>query len=433
MRTEMLSHGRAWITALVIVAVLVVAGGVYYAATRGGDEGATETSELWTCPMHPSVIRPEPGQCPICGMDLVRLEETPEAASGVAGHGVVEIDPERQQLIGVVTTPVQRRALEQVVRTVGRVTVDESRVSHVHSKVNGWIETLYANETGRIARAGEPLLTIYSPDLVSTQEEYLLALRSRDRLAQSPFPEVARSGDTLLEAARERLRLWDIPEQDIQRLEDTGEVRRALTLYSPTTGYVMEKHALEGMRVTPGMALYTLVDLSRVWVEADVYEFEAPLVQMGQAARLTLPAQPGRVFQGAVSYIYPTVQAQTRTLKARIEFPNPRLELKPDMYADVEILVPSEESLAIPQEAVLDSGTRQIVFVQEGEGRFRPREVTLGSRAGGYYRVLDGLAEGERVVSSPNFLIDSESRFQAAIEALGASQDQPEAGAAHSH
>ncbi len=424
MRTEMLSRGRAWITALVIVAVLVVGGGVYYAVTRGGAESATEASELWTCPMHPSVIRPEPGQCPICGMDLVQLEDTPKIASGVAGHGVVEIDPARQQLIGVVTTLVERRSLEQVVRTVGLVTVDESAVSHVHTKVDGWIETLYANETGRIVRAGEPLLTIYSPDLVSTQEEYLLALRSRDRLAQSPFPEVARSGDTLLQAARDRLRLWDIPEPDIQRLEDTGEVRRALTLYSATTGYVMEKHALEGMRVTPGMAMYTLADLSRVWVEADIYEFEAPLVQMGQAVRLTLPAQPGRVFEGTVSYIYPTVAAQTRTLTARLEFPNPRLELKPGMYVDVEIFVPVEESLVIPLEAVLDSGTRQIVFVQEGEGRFHPREVTLGSRAGGYYRVLDGLAEGERVVSSPNFLIDSESRFQAAIEAMTASPDE---------
>lgn len=424
MRTDTASRGRAWVTALVIVAVIVAGVGVYYAVTRGGDEGATEASQLWTCPMHPSVIRPEPGQCPICGMELVKLEKKPGAPSDVAGHGVVEIDPERQQLIGVVTTSVERRLLERVVRTVGRVTVDESRVSNVHSKVDGWIETLYANETGRIVHTGDPLLTIYSPELVSTQEEYLLALRSRDRLANSPFPEVVRSGATLLAAARERLRLWDISERDIQHLEDTGEVRRALTLHARTTGFIMQKQALAGMRVTPGMTLYALADLSRIWVEADIYEFEAPLVQVGQAARLTLPAQPGRVFEGTVSYIYPTVEAQTRTLKARLEFPNPGLELKPEMYADVEILVPVEEGLAIPQEAVLDSGTRQIVFVQEGEGRFRPREVTLGPRAGGYYRVLDGLAEGERVVSSPNFLIDSESRFQSAIEAMAASPDE---------
>jgi Cu(I)/Ag(I) efflux system membrane fusion protein len=356
-------------------------------------------------------------------MDLVPAEETGDKTGGIAGHGVVEISPEKQQLIGVVTTLAERRPLERVVRTVGRVTADESRVSHVHTKVEGWIEKLYAGETGKIVLKGQPLLTIYSPELVSTQEEYLLALRTQKRLAESQFPEVRESGESLLRTTRERLRLWDISEKEIQRLEKTGEAVKALTLYSPVTGYILEKEALQGMRVMPDMILFVVADLSRVWVEADIYEFEASLIKEGQEAKMTLSAYPGKIFRGRITYVYPTVQAQTRTLTARLEFPNPGLELKPDMYADVEIIVPAEEALAVPQEAVLDSGARQIVFVQEGEGKFIPREVTLGPRAAGYYPVLSGLKEGERVVSSPNFLIDSESRLQAPEKAAEVEPD----------
>ena len=410
---------RIWTIAL--LAAVVVAGGgygVYRAAAREVGRPSLEAAEVWTCPMHPSVIRPESGSCPICGMDLVLLEDEGEKGGGIEGHGVVQIDPEQRRLIGVVTTEVARRPLARVVRTVGRVTVDESRLSHVHTKIDGWIEQLHADETGRIVREGDPLLTIYSPGLVSTQEEYLLALRSRDRLSESPFEEVRESGESLVRTTRARLRLWDISEEVIARLEETGEVLKALTLHAPATGYVLEKgNAVEGMRVTPGMNLYTLADLSRVWVEADVYEFEAPLVKVGQEATLTLAAHPGRVFQGRVSYVYPTVAARTRTLKARLEFDNPGLALKPDMYADVEIRVPTADELVIPQEAVLDSGTRKVVFGEAEGGRFVPREVTVGPRGDRYYPVLSGLEEGEVVVSSPNFLIDSESRFQAAMEA----------------
>ena len=419
-------RGMLW-KIVVIVVLIAVGAGVWMVVARGGTKAATAVeAQRWTCPMHPSVIRPEPGSCPICGMDLVPVEETKTGEkSDVEGHGVMVIEPEKQQLIGVVTTPVERRALERRVRTVGLVTIDETRVSHVHTKVEGWIETVYAGETGKIVREGDPLLTIYSPELVSTQEEYLLALRSRERTKESPFEEVRRSGESMVSAARRRLELWDITDAEIARLEKTGEVRKALTLYAPSSGYVMEKeHALAGMRVTPGMKLYEVADLSRVWVEADVYEFEAPLVKVGQEARLTLAALPGRVFRGQCTYIYPTVEERTRTLTSRFEFANPKLELKPGMYADVEVLAPSEEQLAVVQDAVLDTGTRKIVFVQEGEGTFRPREVTLGARMAGYYPVLSGLEEGERVVSSPNFLIDSESRFQAAMEAMKATSDE---------
>jgi RND family efflux transporter MFP subunit len=422
--------GRAWVVLLVAL-VLVAAGIGGYLAYRQrarASAPAAKAGQLWTCPMHPQIIRDEPGNCPICGM---ALEPVPESAresaqaaagethKGIEGHGVVHIDPEHQQLIGVVTTTVSRRPLDRIVRTVGTVTVDESLLSDVHTKVEGWVEELYANQTGKLVRKGEPLLTIYSPELVSTQEEYLVAVRSRQRTANSPFPEVRSSGETLVAAARERLRLWDITDEQIARLERTGQVRKTLTLHAPSTGYVMEKMVVAGMRVMPEMSLYRLADLSRVWVDVAIYEYEAPLVSIGQRAELTLQSQPGAALRGRVTYIYPTVEAMTRTLKARLEFPNPGLLLKPDMYGDVQIMVPVAEQLAIPEEAVIDTGTRKVVFVAMDEGTFVPREVTLGPRAAGYYPVLSGLEEGEKVVSGANFLIDSESRFQAAIEAMG--------------
>jgi len=414
---------RGWPWRIVVIVVLIAVGaGVWMVVARGGTKAApVDEAHLWTCPMHPSVIRTEPGQCPICGMDLVPVEETKTGVkSDVAGHGVVVIEPDKQQLIGVVTTRVERRPMGQTVRTVGRVVVDEQLVSHVHSKVDGWVETLYADQTGKIVRKGEPLLTIYSPELVSTQEEYLLALRSRARTKDSPFEEVRRSGDSMVSAARERLRLWDVSEAAVARLETTGEVRKALTLYAPSGGYVMVKEVVEGMRVMPEMTLYELADLSRVWVDADVYEYEAPLVKEGMEASLTIAAQPGKTLRGKVTYVYPTVAKETRTLTARLEFENPGLALKPGMYGDVAIESPGTEALAIPDQAVLDSGVRKVVFVKVDESTFVPREVRVGARASGYYPVLSGLEEGEQVVSSPNFLIDSESRFSAALEQMKA-------------
>jgi len=422
------SGGRTW---LVVIVVVIIAGAALFAGyrtqRRPEKPGETETAQLWTCPMHPQIIRSEPGTCPICAMPLEPVarsaEGTAKAAAGethkgIEGHGVVHIDPDHQQLIGVVTAVAERRSLDRVIRTVGTVTVDESRVSDVHTKVEGWVEDLFANQTGRLVRQGQPLLTIYSPELVSAQEEYLVALRARERTKESPFAEVRRSGETMVAAARRRLELWDITDADIARLEKTGQTKKALTLHAPSTGHVMEKMVVEGMRVMPEMILYRLADLSRVWVDVTIYEFEAPLVQTGQRAELTLQSQPGAKLQGRVTYIYPTVESMTRTLRARLEFANPDLMLKPAMYGDVQILVPVAEQLAIPEQSVIDTGTRKVVFVVVDEGTFMPREVTVGPRAAGYYPVLSGLEEGDRVVSSANFLIDSESRFQAAIEAM---------------
>jgi len=403
------------------VVLLAGAGfGVRHWTSRAGEKAAeTGKQQLWTCPMHPSVIRTEPGSCPICGMDLVPMEETkPSQESTVEGRGVVEISPEKQQLIGVVTTAVQQRQLSDTIRTVGIVVPDEERLSDVHTKIEGWVEKLYADQTGKLVKRGEPLLTIYSPDLVSTQEEYLLALRSRERVKDSPFEEVRRGGDSMVAAARQRLELWDISQPEIRQLEKTGKAKKALTLYAPSTGYVMEKQVVEGMKVTPDMTLLRLADLSHVWVDVDVYEYQAPKVSEGMTAVLTTTASPGVTFPGKVTYIYPSVEAQTRTLKARMEFANPGLKLKPGMYGDVTLQAAAGESLAIPEDSVIDSGERKVVFIKSGEGTFVPREVKLGSRAAGFYPVLDGLKEGEEIVSSPNFLIDSESQFAAALQQM---------------
>jgi RND family efflux transporter MFP subunit len=424
MQANRRNRGRALPWVLLILLLVAIIAGVWYlrkpSARPAAPGGAAQVQGvIYTCPMHPQIRQKGPGQCPICGMTLVPVEPGATTAaqamptSSVPGQGVIQIDPRQRQLIGVVTTPVTRRKLDRAVRTVGDVTIDESRTYEVHTKVDGWVERLYTNQTGKIVRQGQPMLTIYSPDLVSTQEEYLVALRSQQRLANSPFPEVRKSGASMLAAARERLRLWDVPDSDIRRLETTGQVRKTLTISAPATGYIMEKMVTEGTMVTPAMTLLKLADLSRVWVEASVYEYELPTIAVAQRAKLTLQAHPGTAFWGRVNYVYPTVESMTRSVKARLEFANPRLALKPGMYGDVEILVPTSDQLAIPEQALLDTGARKLVFVEQTEGIYVPREVTLGPRAEGYYPVLSGLREGELVVSSPNFLLDSESKLRA--------------------
>jgi RND family efflux transporter MFP subunit len=431
--TDGKSSGRLWLVLIVIIILLAGIGFAVYRLAGGHAEkkpaAPAASVQLYTCPMHPEIIRDHPGNCPICGMTLVPIPKKKSESmnatdmnmkkpAGVAGQGTVEISPEKQQLIGVVTTTAARRPLHQTIRAVGIVTADESRLADITSKVEGWVEKLYADETGKLVTKGQPLLAIYSPDLVSTQQEYLLALRSQKKLAASPFPEARAGGNDLLEATRQRLRLWDISSRDIARLEKTGEARKTLTLYAPASGYIMEKTAVAGMKVTPDMTLFRLADLSHIWVEADIYEFEAPLLKLGDSARLTAESLPGRELQGKITFLYPTVGEMTRTLKARLEFPNPKLELKPGMYVNVAISSPAAEALAVPESAVIDTGVRKVVFVKQGEGTFIPREVTVGVRAEGYYPVLSGLQEGEVVVSSANFLIDSESRFQSAVQAM---------------
>lgn len=417
------------------------AGAGMHAEGGGATHPAAAGETLYQCPMHPSVISTEPGNCPICGMRMVPVEahETPTPEGGeagtparpaVEGYVPVRVPGARQQLIGVRTTPVEVRTLTKHIRTVGVVQEDETRVHHVHTKVPGWIERLQVDFVGQRVRRGEALYEIYSPDIVATEEEFLLALRSRSRMQGSSFPEVSEGADRLLDASRRRLRLWDVPEDKIRQLEAGGDVTRTVTFYAPISGYVTKKWVEHGMYVDPGKMLFTITDLSEVWVQADVYEYELPLVKEGQEATLTTAAYPSEVFKGRADYVYPTLDATTRTAKVRFQFPNPGLRLKPEMYANVDIEVPLGSRLAAPEEAILDTGTRQLAFVDLGDGWFEPRDVHTGVKAEGWVEVLHGLKPGERVVTDGNFMLDSESRLKASV-AMAAPGAGEGGGASH--
>ena len=333
--------------------------------------------------------------------------------------GTVQISPERQQLIGVRFGTVEKRPLQKVIRTVGRIDYDEKRIGIVSPKIGGWIEELYVDFTGKFVRKGEPLLTIYSPELVSTQEEYLLALKAQQDWSKSPFSEVTEGGSLLAESARRRLKLWDISDAQIKALEESREPKKTLTLYSPFTGYVLEKMVYKGQFVGAGMALFKIADLSVVWLIADIYEYELPAIRLGQQAAIQMTYYPEETFTGKAIYIYPYLDPQTRTAKVRYEFANPHGKLKPEMFTNVEITVRLGDKLAIPEGAVIDTGVRKVVIVDRGSGYFEPREVRLGATAGELLEVLDGLKAGERVVTSANFLIDSESKLKEAVGGMG--------------
>lgn len=342
---------------------------------------------------------------------------SPEAGSPQA---YAMVAPVKQQLIGVTTAIVEKRRLETSVRAVGRVEYDERRIAHVNLRISGWVEDLFVNYTGQFVRKGQPLFTLYSPDLVATQDEYLLALRSRDKVKETPIPEVREQAERMIEAARDRLRLWTFTDEQIDELARRGKANTYITIYSPIGGYVIDKKVFKGMFVEPQLTIYTIADLSRVWVNAEIYEYEVPFVQVGQSATASFSAYPGEQFHGQVSYIYPYLNQQARTVKVRLELPNPRLQLKPDMYGDVMINVNRGSQLAVPEAALLDSGTRKLVFVVRGEGMFEPREVKVGPKIGSFYEIQEGLTLGERVVTSGNFLIDSESKLAAATNMMGA-------------
>ncbi len=330
----------------------------------------------------------------------------------------VMVSPQKQQLIGVKTEPAQVRKLTHTIRTVGQVEVDERRLIHMHTKFEGWVQELYVKFTGEKVRKDQKLFEIYSPDLVSTQEEYLLALKAVRSLGDSEFPEVAQNARSLLEVTRQRFSLWDITPDHIQDLEKTGKVLRTLPLHAPSSGYVLHMAVREGMYVTPAMDLYTLVNLSTVWVLVDVYEYEISLVQLGQEAKITLSYFPGQDFKGKVTYIHPVLESKTRTVKVRFELPNPKWRLKPGMFANVVLQIPRGKRLVVPRTAVLDSGTEQVVFIDRGQGMFEPRKVKVGLRTRDTYEILEGITSGEMVVTRGNFLVDSESNLKAAMEMM---------------
>ncbi len=423
--------------ASIVALVLAVAGAGYWLGARRAEPGAaTAPAARYHCPMHPTYVSDKPGECPICHMALVPIGAGDSAHSGtepmpVAGRATVALTPERRRLLGLRSEGVVEKELTRTIRTVGRVAVDERRLNHVHVKYDGYVEDLYVDFTGRYVDAGEPLLSIYSPDLVATQQEYLLALRARNELQGRDA--LAQGGAGLLDAARQRLLFWDVRPADIATLERTGEVMRALKVHSDHAGYVVQKLAYHGMRVTPADTLYDIADLSQLWVLADVYDSDLPLVRIGMRGEVSVPYLPGRRFGGAVSYIAPTVEEKTRTVKVRLEVANPGAVLKPDMFADVTLRAEIGRGVALPESALIDTGARKLVFVDRADGHLEPREVHLGVKVGTDYQVLSGLAAGERVATSANFLLDSESSLRAALEVLGGATPAPPAAAGHEH
>ena len=330
-----------------------------------------------------------------------------------------KIGPEKQQLIGVQYGTVEYQTISKSLRAVGRAAFDETKITRINPKIEGWIENVFVDFTGKLVQKGQPLLSIYSPDLVQTQEEYLLAIKGRRQLGESPFPEAVNFSDSLVQSARRRLELWDVTESQIKELEKRGTPSRTMTLYAPASGFVMTRNAFPRQRVMPETELYTLADLSTVWIVADIYEFEAADIKLGQPATVTVSAYPGREFKGKITYIYPQVDNTTRTLKVRVELANKNFALKPDMYADVTLNINYGNRLVVPQEAVMDSGSEQLVYVSLENGYFEPRKVQVGAKVDNKYIVLAGLKAGERVVTSGNFLIDSESKLKSAAGGMG--------------
>ncbi len=392
---------------------------VPFTGEKGGPAGAPAAEKerkikYWISPMDPGYVRDKPGKAP-CGMDLVPVyEDEPGAA---AQEGAIAVDPRLLQSMGVRTAKAEIREISRTIRAVGQVAYDERRLTVVTTKLTGWVERLFVKAAGDPIRRGQALLSLYSPELVATQDEYLLALKNKKAMEQSGVPEFQEGARRLAAAARQRLKYWDISDSQIAELERTGEAKRTLTLASPAGGIVIKRQVTEGQMVQAGMPLMEVADLSSVWVEADIYEYELPWVKVGQHAHMTLTYLPGETFHGQVQSIYPFLKVATRTARVRLVFPNKGLKLKPDMFAQVDIVSPAREpSVVIPGEAVLDTGEKQHVFLALGQGRFEPRQVKVGVRGDdGQVQVLSGLKGGEEVVTSAQFLLDSESRFREAI------------------
>lgn len=370
----------------------------------------------YRAPMDATYISDKPGKSPM-GMDLIPVYE--EEGTSQEAAGGVRINPVTVQNIGVRTELIKRRDLIREIRTIGRIDYDERKIAYINTKVGGWIEKLYADYTGKSVKKGEKLLEIYSPELVATQEEYLLALEYTEKLKESKFTEISKRADSLLESSRKRLKYWDITDEQIEELTQTRKAQKTLALHSPVEGIIIHKNALEGKYTKPGENLYRIADISRIWVYADIYEYELPWIKTGQEAEISLSYLPGKTFKGKVVYVYPYLEAKTRTVKVRIEFANPNWDLKPEMYTDVKINTEVRKKvLAVPQEAVIHSGIRKVIIIDKGKGLFMPRDVKLGLETREYYEIISGVKEGERVVTSSQFLIDSESQLKAAISKM---------------
>lgn len=453
-----MSRNRMWKLSLVGLLVIALAAFGYFGLIRRQPRHETTTRQMadakdvYYCPMHTTYRSDKPGNCPICSMKLVKLEKPAGAtltsettvnqsekrapdstaplvapASGATAQGSsIFVPPEKQQLIGMRSVPAEMGMLTKEIRAVGKVSYDETRLTHIHSKVSGYIEEVFADSVGKAVRAGDPLFTIYSPDLVATQQDYLLALRSRNLLQASSLASAAQGSEKLIDAARERLWLWDVTDQEIRRLEAEGKVKRAISIYSPVTGVVMERAAYHhGTFVDPSKDLFTIVDLSQVWVLGQIYETDLPFIRTGQAAEIELPYSGGRAIRGRIDFIYPFLDPKSRTVQVRMKFPNPGLSLKPEMFTNIRMNVSLGRQVLIPQDALMDTGSEQYVFIDKGDGYIQPRSVKVSAEAGDKVGIQQGLKPGERVVTGANFIVDSESRLKGAFAGMGAPSQAP--------
>jgi len=403
--------------AILILIAAAALGGFGYGRWYGKSVAAAGSSPkvlYWVDPMHPWYKSDKPGIAPDCGMKLVPVYSGEEQKYGQEkpSPGTVRISEAKQQLIGVEFGTAEYETVSGAIHAAARVTLDETRIAKVQSKLEGWVDQVFVDFTGKYVNKGDPLLTIYSPEALATQQEYLLAMKAVHLMHDSPVHETMDSTENLVAAAKKRLELWDITDRQIEEIARTGHTLQNLTLDSPIAGFVTERGVFPKQHVTPETALYTIADLSTVWVIADVFEYEAANIRLNAPASMTLAYLPGRVFHGRVIYILPQVDPATRTLKVRIQLDNPGYALKPEMYGDVELRTGGVRRLVVPRSAVLNSGDRQIVFVDKGDGNFEQREVKVGAEADGRVEILSGLQPGERIVTSGNFLIDSESKLK---------------------
>ena len=417
------------------IMLLLGGGGGYWFASQGdgvqqsgGEAGQERKVIFYRNPMNPAITSPVPAQDEM-GMDYIPVYA--DEGDSTAPAGTVTINPTVVQNIGVRTTKAELKTLSRTIRTVGRVTFDEKRVARLHPKYDGWVEKMFIDKTGDRVSKNSMLMAIYSPQLVSTQEEYLLALSNVEVLKNSPFPDVRNGAQSLLRSARERLQLLDVPAHQIRQLESKRKIMKGVHIHSPFDGIIMKIGAREGQRITPETELYMIADLSRVWVIVDLYEDDLPWVQAGDTANMKVAGIPGRTFTGKVSFIYPYLEAKTRTVKMRLEFDNPELALKPDMFANVTVLAGKQiNAVVVPSEAIIRTGEQEQLFVQRAFGKFEPRKVVIGVESEGEIQILEGLKEGETVVTSSQFLIDSESKLREATAKMlepGKQQATPEA------
>jgi len=407
------------VTLMLLVFVAVAAGGYYLWHRREAGTGGQEAGhvhqgkELYTCPMHPFIVKDKPGACPICGMSLVKKVETPMAnAQEAETAGQVALSPTQMVLANVATTEVRSVPLDKEIAATGIVQYDQTRQAKVTAWVAGRIDRLHVNAVGASVSKNRPVAEIYSPDLVAAQQEYLLALKSREQFKSSPIQSISQGGEGLVASARQRLKLMGVKDEQIAGLEKAGQPNIRLPIFTPLSGVVIEKVALEGQYVNVGDPLFNIADLSAVWVEVEVYENEFPNVKIGQTVEIHSQSYPGKTFRGRVSFIYPFLDPKTRTVKIRVEIPNPGLKLKPDMFVNASIKVPLGSSLVVPVSAVMDSGQRQVVWVETKPGQFEPRDVKVGARSGDNVQILSGLKAGDKVASSGGYLIDSEAQLK---------------------